>query len=66
MPKMKTHSGAKRRFHVTGTGKIMRMKGNKRHKKSAKSKRVLSMDSQKFPVAASHRKILRKLLPSGL
>ena len=24
MPKMKTHSGAKKRFRVTGSGKIMR------------------------------------------
>jgi ribosomal protein L35 len=24
MPKMKTHSGAKKRFRLTGTGKVMR------------------------------------------
>ena len=24
MPKMKTHSGAKKRFRITGTGKVMR------------------------------------------
>ncbi len=66
MPKMKTSSAAKRRFHVTGTGKVMRMKGNKRHKKSAKSARVLRMDEHKFPVAASHRRKLQKLLPYGV
>ena len=27
MPKMKTHSGAKKRFKLTGTGKLMRRAG---------------------------------------
>ena len=66
MPKMKTVSAAKRRFHVTGTGKVMRMKGNKRHKKSAKSRRVLQMDAHKFPVAKTHRKKLERLIPYGV
>ena len=42
MPKMKTHSGSKKRFRVTGSGKIMRGKAYKSHiltKKSAKRKR---------------------------
>ena len=42
MPKMKTHRGTKKRFRVTGSGKIMRGKAYKSHiltKKSAKRKR---------------------------
>jgi large subunit ribosomal protein L35 len=31
MPKNKTHSGAKKRFRITGTGKIMRGQAGKRH-----------------------------------
>ena len=31
MPKMKTHSGAKKRFKVTGSGKLMREQANRRH-----------------------------------
>ena len=31
MPKMKTHSGAKKRFRVTGKGKLMREQANRRH-----------------------------------
>ncbi|WP_342373306.1 50S ribosomal protein L35 [Propioniciclava soli] len=31
MPKMKTHSGAKKRFRVTGSGKIMRRRAGKMH-----------------------------------
>ncbi len=44
MPKMKTHRGAKKRFTITGTGKVRRMKANKSHiltKKDAKRKRRL-------------------------
>jgi large subunit ribosomal protein L35 len=31
MPKNKTHSGASKRFRITGTGKIMRGRANRRH-----------------------------------
>jgi large subunit ribosomal protein L35 len=31
MPKMKTKSGAKKRFKVTGTGKVMAAHAGKRH-----------------------------------
>ncbi len=44
MPKMKTHKGAKKRFSVTGTGKVRRLKANKSHiltKKDARRKRRL-------------------------
>jgi large subunit ribosomal protein L35 len=45
MPKMKTHSGAKKRFSLTGTGKIKRKHAFKSHiltKKSIKQKRNLT------------------------
>ncbi len=44
MYKLKTHSGAKKRFKVTGTGKILRAHANKSHilnKKTRKRKRCL-------------------------
>mgnify|MGYP001555203516 CR=1 FL=1 len=31
MPKTKTHSGSSKRFRITGTGKIMRIRANRRH-----------------------------------
>jgi len=46
MPKMKTKSGAKKRFTVTGTGKIKRKHAFKNHiltKKETKQKRGLAM-----------------------
>ncbi|MFZ4668039.1 MAG: 50S ribosomal protein L35 [Microthrixaceae bacterium] len=45
MPKMKTHSGAKKRYKVTGTGKILRRKANRSHileKKPSKRTRRLA------------------------
>ncbi len=47
MPKVKTNSSAKKRFKVTGTGKITHQKSYKRHiltKKSTKRKRGLRVD----------------------
>ena len=44
MPKVKTNSSAKKRFKVTGSGKITHKKAFKRHiltKKSKKRKRAL-------------------------
>lgn len=37
MPKMKTNSGAKKRFKVTGTGKIVHKQAGKRHNLGKKS-----------------------------
>jgi len=45
MPKMKTNSGAKKRFKLTGTGKVKMKHAYKRHiltKKTTKQKRHLS------------------------
>jgi large subunit ribosomal protein L35 len=45
MPKVKTHSGSKKRFRLTGTGKIKRKHAYKSHiltKKETKQKRNLT------------------------
>jgi large subunit ribosomal protein L35 len=47
MPKMKSNSSAKKRFKVTGSGKIKRKHAFKRHiltKKTTKAKRALTKD----------------------
>ena len=49
MPKNKTHSGAKKRFRLTGSGKVMRQQANRRHYLEGKAStltRRLSMDVQ--------------------
>ena len=40
MPKQKTHSGAKKRFKITGTGKLLFQRAGKRHLLEHKSSRV--------------------------
>lgn len=42
MPKMKTHSGAKKRFSVTRSGKVQARAAHKRHRMTSKSKRMKS------------------------
>jgi large subunit ribosomal protein L35 len=52
MPKMKTHSGAKKRFKKTGTGKINHERAGRRHlleSKSSKRTRRLSNEQQLAP-----------------
>ena len=63
MPKLKTHSGAKKRFNLTKTGKVKRAKAFKSHiltKKSAKRKRNL----RKLAITdATNVKNMKKVLP---
>lgn len=63
MPKMKTHKGAKKRFSVTGTGKVRRLKANKSHiltKKATKRKRNLRQTNH---VRAEDAGRLDRMLP---
>lgn len=60
--KKKTHRGAKKRFKVTGTGKVMRHKSMKRHiltKKTTSRKRRLRKETvQGGAQARTIRKII--------
>ncbi len=62
MPKMKTHSGAKKRFRVTGSGKIMHERAGKRRlleRKSSRLTRRLTGDVEaKAPNAFAAKRIL--------
>lgn len=62
MPKMKTHSGSKKRFRRSGTGKIMRAKAYKSHiltKKSTKRKRGFRQETE---LAAADAKVINARL----
>jgi len=63
MPKIKTHKGAKARFHITGSGKIMRVKIGKSHLRTKKSKRVKGLFDEMIPLHPTARKRIRRLLP---
>ncbi|MFT8395854.1 50S ribosomal protein L35 [Propionibacterium sp.] len=64
MPKMKTHSGAKKRFKTTGSGKLKFMRAGTGHlneHKSSRRKRRLSVDGVLSPADAKKaRKLLGK------
>ncbi|MDD5127288.1 MAG: 50S ribosomal protein L35 [Dehalococcoidales bacterium] len=66
MPKLKTHKGAKSRFTMTGTGKIMRTKGPKSHLRRNKAKRVRGLFDEKIPLNASDKKRISRLIPYGI
>ena len=53
MPKNKTHSGASKRFKVTGSGKILREKAGKRHLLEKKSSKVTRRMTGTTEVAAN-------------
>jgi large subunit ribosomal protein L35 len=62
MPKMKSHSGASKRFKKTGTGKLQGRHANSSHileKKSPKRKREFGLDRT---ISKADEKTVRKLL----
>ena len=63
MPKMKTHKGARKRFSVTGKGKIRRLRAYKSHiltKKDSKRKRRLRRAA--YVTTVGEAKHLKRLL----
>ncbi len=63
MPKLKTHRGAKKRFYVTGSGKIMRMHQGNSHLRRRKPRRVKGLFDEKEPLNASDRRRISRLMP---
>lgn len=61
-PKPKTHSGAKKRYKVTGTGKLMRERAGLRHNLEVKSSRRKRRLSGEEPLAAGDIKMAKRLL----
>jgi len=61
--KLKNHRGAKKRFKVTGTGKILRMRGPRSHLRRRKAARVKAQFDRMVPVAPEDEKRIRRVLP---
>ena len=62
MPKNKTHSGAKKRFKITGTGRVMREQANRQHlfeKKASTRTRRLAADVE---LSKGDAKVAKRLL----
>ncbi len=64
MPKQKTHSGAKKRFKVTGGGKILRERAGVRHYLEHKPSTLTRRLSGTTEVSPADAKKVKKLLSS--
>jgi large subunit ribosomal protein L35 len=64
MPKQKTHSGAKKRFKVTGSGKLLREHAGKRHLLERKPSKLTRRLTGTVEVAPADVKKIKKLLSS--
>ena len=64
MPKMKTHKGTAKRFKLTGGGKLLRTKGEKRHLRRKRSKRAKRASRRMHEVTTpGERKRVSRLAP---
>ena len=63
MPKVKTHSGAKKRFSVTGSGKIKYMRTNKRHRLTQKDHKRKRLARTNAYLSEANAPSLRTLIP---
>lgn len=61
MPKNKTHSGAKKRFKITGSGKVLRERA-KRHLLEHKSSKLTRRLTGNAEMAPGDSKTIKKLL----
>ena len=62
MPKMKTNSGAKKRFRITGTGKIVHRKAGKGHLNEHKNSTRIRRITGTAPLAKADVRRARGLL----
>lgn len=61
--KLKSHSGASKRFHKTGTGKFLRKKAGKRHILTSKNRERKRRLSGSVVVDRTNSAMLGRLLP---
>jgi large subunit ribosomal protein L35 len=62
VPKNKTHSGTKKRFKVTGSGKLMKQQSGMRHNLESKSSRRKRRLNSEQVVAPANVATIKKLL----
>lgn len=65
MPKLKTKSGVKKRFKLTGTGKVCAAQSGKRHGMRKRSSRSLRTLRGTTIMSKSNSKIIKHFLPNG-
>lgn len=62
MPKMKTHSGAKKRFKLTGSGKVKFKRSKMRHILTKKSSKFKRQARAAGTLCAADERIAKRLL----
>ncbi len=62
MPKNKTHSGAKKRFKITGSGRLLREQAGRRHMFERKPSTLTRRLAGTVDVAPADTKRVRRLL----
>jgi large subunit ribosomal protein L35 len=62
MPKNKTHSGARKRFKLTGSGKVMRQRAGRRHYLEHKPSTLTRRLANDVETAPADAKKIKKLL----
>lgn len=66
MPKMKTKSGAKKRFKITATGKVLAGAAHKRHRLISKPTQMKRKARGTFVLFEGDARVVRKhFLPNG-
>jgi large subunit ribosomal protein L35 len=65
MPKLKSKSGAKKRFTFTGTGKIKRHSAGKRHNMRKRTPRMIRQSRGSTLLDAAEVKRVHRFLPYG-
>ena len=63
MPKIKSHKGAQKRFGVTGSGKVIRVKAWRGHHLEIKSSRRTRRYAGKAVVSKTNERQVRRMLP---
>lgn len=63
MPKMKTKSGAKKRFKLSAGGKVIASHSGKRHGMVKRSKRHIRQQRGTAPLSTADAKIVKQFLP---
>ncbi len=62
MPKQKTHSGTKKRFKLTGSGKVMKQQAGMRHNLEGKSSERTRRLNEDKVLSAPDQKTVKRLL----
>lgn len=65
MPKLKTKSGAKKRFKLTATGKVKSAQAGKRHNMRKRQQSTIRNQRGTTILKDCDAKIIKKFLPNG-